>query len=110
MRGDQVAEIIREKLNQIESDDKIVRVNVTGVTEETIKTMPSDVISRLKEKAFALDIRFERDKSDSTDIGFGRSAIGRLDEGFIEYLLTADLDGFDREVLKREALKYLSIE
>lgn len=110
LRGDQVAEKIREKLDQIESSDKIVRVNVTGVTEETIKTMPSDVVSRLKEKAFALDIRFERDKSDAADIGFGRSAIGRLDEGFIEYLLTADLAGFDRELLKREALKYLSVE
>ncbi len=110
MRGDQVAEIIRKQLDQVDSTDKIVRVNVTGVTEETIKTMPADVVSRLKEKAFALDIRFERDKSESTDIGFGRSAIGRLDEGFIEYLLSVDLEGFDRDILKREALKYLSVE
>ena len=109
-RGDQLAVILRDKIENLDSSDKIVRVKVEGVTEETLKTLPTEVISALKQKSFALDISFEKAKSDETDTTFGRGAIGRLDKGFIEFLETVDLHGFDKERLVREALKYLSVE
>ncbi|MCP4546703.1 MAG: hypothetical protein GY835_09600, partial [bacterium] len=37
-----------------------------------------------------------------------RPAIGQLDKSFTEFLETADLTGFDRDRLVREALKYLT--
>jgi len=109
-RGDQLAVILKEKIDRLDSSDKIVRVKVEGVTEETLTTMPTEVISALKQKSFALDISFERAKADESSLPFGRSAIGRFDVGFIEFLETVDVRGFDRERLKREALKYLSSE
>jgi DNA repair exonuclease SbcCD nuclease subunit len=108
-RGDQVAAILKEQLERLDSSDKIVRVKVEGVTEETLKTLPADVISDLKQKSFALDISFEKAKEEEATV-FGRSAIGRLDKAFIEFLETVDLRGFDKERLKQEALRYLSME
>jgi len=107
-RGDELAEILRGKVESLDSSDKIVRVKVEGVTEETLRTIPADVINELKRKSFSLDVNFERAKTDDSDKPFGRSAIGRLDSGFIEFLDAVELSGFDRERLKREALKYLS--
>jgi len=108
-RGDQVAEIIKEELNKVDSSDKIVRISVEGVTGEIMKTIPAETIAELKQKSFDLNIRFERDKSEETEIQFGRSAIGRLDESFIAFLDAIELEGFDKERLKKEALKYLNL-
>ncbi|MBU8934077.1 MAG: exonuclease SbcCD subunit D [candidate division Zixibacteria bacterium] len=109
-RGDQLATIIKEKVEAVGSGDKIVRVRVEGVTEETLKTMPGDVISGLKQDSFALDISFQKVSRDDSDQSFGRASIGRLDLSFLEFLEVVDLKGFDRERLKTEAMKYLSEE
>ncbi len=109
-RGDQLARIITETVNRVDSSDKIVRVNVTGVSEETLKTLPAQQLTELKRKSFALDIRFERDKSENVSTSFGRSAIGRIDQGFLEFLDTVDVGGLDRERLKHEAIRYLAVE
>ncbi len=108
-RGDQLVAEIREKLARIDSSDKIVRVNVEKVSAETLRTIPAADLAELKQKSFALNIKFEREKSDEDTSQFGRSAIGRLDEAFVEYLKSVDLEGFDRNRLEREALKYLTI-
>ncbi len=109
-RGDQLADVIRQKVDLLDASDKIVRVKVEGVSEETLKTIPADVISELKQKSFALDITFEKDKSGEATVLFGRSAIGRLDAGFLRFLDSVDLEGFDRERLRKEALRYLADE
>ncbi|MEW6413423.1 MAG: DNA repair exonuclease [Candidatus Zixiibacteriota bacterium] len=110
MRGDQLAAIIQEKVSRLDSRDKIVRLKIEGVSEESLKTLPVGVISSLKQKSFSLDIAFEKEKSDDAAASFGRSAIGRLDEGFVKFLDTVDLKGFDKEWLRTEGLKYLSSE
>lgn len=109
-RGDQLAEIIRQQVEGIGGADKIVRVRVEGVSEETLRTIPAEAISALKQKSFSLDITFAKEKADKAVSPFGRSAIGRLDAGFLQFLETVDLEGFDPESLKREALKYLADE
>ena len=109
-RGDYLAALIKEKLEKLDSSDKIVRLKIEGVTEETLKTLPVDVINDLKQKSFSLNISFEKEKTDESNNKFGRSAIGQIDTGFVDFLETVDLKGFDKERLKKEALKYLSEE
>jgi hypothetical protein len=109
-RGDELAALLKDKLSEVDSSDKIVRVKVSGVTEETLKTIPADVIADLKQKSFALDISFEKQKNGQESTGFGRSAIGRLDSEFLRFLETIDLKGFDSDKLRQMALTYLSEE
>lgn len=109
-RGDELVAAIQERLSSLDSSDKIVRVKVSDVSEEALKTIPVDVINRLKQESYALDISFEKSKSDEAPTGIGRSTIGRIDTGFLRFLETADLKGFDRERLIREATKYLADE
>jgi DNA repair exonuclease SbcCD nuclease subunit len=109
-RGDQVLADIRRRLQDIGSTDKIVRIKVEGVSDETLRTMPSDQLADLKRQTFALDVRFEKAKDPEAESQFGQSAIGRLDQGFVTYLETVDLTGFDQERLVAGALKYLRPE
>ncbi|MFH1372666.1 MAG: exonuclease SbcCD subunit D [bacterium] len=106
-RGDQLASILQDKITQVDGSDKIVRLRVTGVTEETLKTMPVAVVNDLRHNSFDLNITFERTADDESAVSIGRTAIGRLDTGFIEFLNAVDLTGFDIERLKREAILYL---
>ncbi len=109
-RGDQVLELLRQKLDRVGAADKIVRVKVTNVSPETLKTMPASQLSELRDRVFALDVRFEKVATEGEAGKFGRSAIGRLDQSFVQFLETIDLSGFDRKRLTDAALKYLSIE
>ncbi len=109
-RGDQLATILQQKIESLKSEDKIVRIKVEGVTEETLKTMPTEIISRMKEESFSLNINFQKAKTENNNDPLGKTAIGKIDESFIEFLDVVDLKGFDRERLKTEALKYLSDE
>jgi DNA repair exonuclease SbcCD nuclease subunit len=107
-RGDQLAKIIEENINKIDSSDKIVRLKVENVSEETLKTLPPDVLNKLRQNSFALDISFKKEEIEKDIPQFGKSAIGQIDHGFIKFLESVNLDGFDVERLKKEALKYLS--
>ncbi len=109
-RGDELAALIAEKVEKVDSRDKIVRLKVQDVSEETLKTLPAGVINDLKQKSYSLNITFEKEKTEAAEYEFGRAGIGRLDSGFVDFLETVDLKGFDKERLIREALKYLSME
>jgi exonuclease SbcD len=109
-RGDQVARLIEDSLANVDSSGKIVRVKVEGVTPEMLKTFPAAALAELKSRAYALDIRFEKEKVEGEPGQFGQSAIGRLDQSFLAYLETVPLEGFDRDRLIREALGYLKAE
>ncbi len=109
-RGDEIAEAVKEEIEKIGGGDKVVRLTVKGASEEALKTIPSGVIADLRQRTYALDIRFEKDRSESQATQFGRAAIGRLDKSFVTFLDTVDLSGFDSERLRAEGLKYLSAE
>jgi DNA repair protein SbcD/Mre11 len=109
-RGDQVARLIEDCLASVDSTNKIVRVKVEGVSSEMLKTLPTAALAQLKSRAYALDIRFEKEKVEGESGQFGHAAIGRLDQSFIAYLETVPLEGFDRDRLIREALGYLKAE
>ena len=108
-RGDQLISIIREKLAEVGGEDAIVRVNVDGISPETIKTIPAESLAELRQRSFDLNIRYERPDTGEDSLEFGRSAIGRLDHGLVDYIESLDLDEFDRDRLIREALQYLNL-
>ena len=109
-RGDELAIHIKSEVEKAGNTNKIIRLKIANITAETIKTMPTNVINELRHKSFALDLKFERKKDDNTPESFGRSSIGQIDKGFLEFLDTIGLDGFDRDALKKEAIKYLGGE
>lgn len=110
IRGDQLAVAIRRKLDEVDSSDKIIRIRVDNVSPETLKTFPSGILAELREKAFDLDIQFEKEPNVDEPSQFGRAAIGRLDQSFLEYLETVDISGFDKQRLIAQAMKYLRAE
>jgi hypothetical protein len=109
-RGDYLAQMIKEKIEQIDSSDKIIRLKIKGVSEETLKTIPTEILTDLKQKSFSLNIAFEKEKTDENSTKLDRVAIGQIDKGFINFLDLIDLQGFDKERIKKEAIKYLSDE
>jgi DNA repair exonuclease SbcCD nuclease subunit len=107
-RGDELVRMLTDQVQALDSRNKIVRVTVRGVSEEALKTIPTEQISRLKQESYALDVRFEKEKSEEASTQVGRGALGRIDAAFMEFLDSVDLQGFDRERLKAEARRYLS--
>ena len=110
MRGDELARLMRVRIEQGASSDKIVKLKVTNVAPETLNTLPVEELAALKEKYFAVDISFEKAPGADESLQFGRSAIGRLDQAFVDYLEQTDLGAFDRERLLDLALQYLRSE
>jgi DNA repair exonuclease SbcCD nuclease subunit len=109
LRGDQVVEAIEREMAAGESEGKVTRVTVEGITEETLRTIPRERLAALREKAFDLDIRLNRKQSaDLPQIG--RAAMGRLDLGFIEYLKSVDLNGLAPDRIIQLAEQYLQGE
>jgi exonuclease SbcD len=109
-RGDELAAMIKERVEKLNAGEKIIRLSVDGVSAETMKTIPSELLADLKQRAFALDIRFEREKSREGTEAFGRSAIGRLDQEFKRYLESVEMPDSDRERLLKDGLRYLEPE
>ena len=109
-RGDELVAALRASLERVGAEKKIVRVRVANVLPETLRTLPVNILSELKQQAFALDLRFEKRASPEETAGFGRAAIGRLDQNLVQFIESSDLEGFDKERLVRDALKYLGAE
>jgi exonuclease SbcD len=107
LRGDQIVEMIESRLSSCQFEGKMARVTVNGVSEEALRTIPRERLTALRGKAFDLDIRFNR-QSTAALPEVGEKAAGRIDQGFLEYLMNADLNGLDRERLSRLADAYLS--
>ncbi|MBI5265697.1 MAG: DNA repair exonuclease [candidate division Zixibacteria bacterium] len=107
LRGDQIVEIIEERLAEQKFAGALARVTVEGVSEEALRTIPRERLAALKEKAFNLDVRWNR-QSTAALPDVGHRAAGQVDRGFVEYLQTADLHGLDPDRLTRLADEYLS--
>jgi DNA repair exonuclease SbcCD nuclease subunit len=106
-RGDQLAQMIKDKVEAVGAGDKIVRLKVRNVSPETLNTLPAEALAELKRSSYALDVSFEKAEGAEDQTAFGRSAIGQLDKAFAEYLDKVDLSGFDKERLLAQALNYL---
>lgn len=107
-RGDELVQLIRERLEQVQSSDKIVRVKIDHISSETLKTMPSEALAELKRDNFDLRIKFEKEAEGEEPKQFGRAGIGNLAESLEEFLNSQDLTGFDAARIRKEALAYLN--
>jgi DNA repair exonuclease SbcCD nuclease subunit len=105
-RGDELAEEITRKLAEIDSPDKIVRVTISGVTEETLGTIPPGTLDRLRKENFQLDIRFEKE-SPNTPVAFGEAVGQGLEQKLVDFIRAADLQEFAPDRLVELARQYL---
>jgi DNA repair exonuclease SbcCD nuclease subunit len=108
LRGDQLASVIAERMKDQKAEEQIIRLTITGVTPETMNTVPPQFFRELRQDAFSLDIRFEKAAPETKPSQFGRAAFGRLDEEFAGYLTKANLSGLDKEALLAEATALLA--
>ena len=107
--GRAVEEIVADLENRVRNEkpgDKIIRLRVTDIPEETYRALPFDRIARLKQEAFSLDIRFDKkpppEQAAAADVG-----LGRLDTAFDKFLSSTAIEGLDREKLRDLALDFL---
>ncbi len=106
-RGDELATLLIDTVEAAKAENRIVRLNVTGVSDEALKTIPAAVITELKEKSFDLNIRFTRESADEDAPQFGKTSFAHIEQGFLDFLLSANLSGYDKDRLRKEAVRYL---
>jgi len=107
LRGDQILDLIESRLELNNFEGKLARITIDGVSEEAIRTLPRERLSALKERAFDLNVRINREQSAGLP-EVGREAAGRLNQGFVEFLKTADLKGMNLGRLAQMADRYLT--
>ncbi len=107
MRGSDLVAEIERRVTDREGENKIVRVTVTGMTEATLRTIPSQAVAELRRRVFDLDIRYVREASESMPTPMGREAIGGMDDAWSEFLTVTELEGFDRGRLLKDGMLYL---
>lgn len=105
-RGDELGQRLEKQLAEIGTEDKIIRVTVSGVSAETMATLPEDLLRRLKEKSFQLDVRFEKEVPDDT-VAFGDAVGQTLDHKLAEFVRSAETEGFETERLVNRATELL---
>ena len=105
-RGDELAAELVKKLAEIESPEKIVRVTISGVTDETLGTIPAGTLDRLRKDNFQLDIRFEKE-TPTDQVAFGEAVGSGLEQKLAEFIRTTDTEGFEPDRLVEMARQYL---
>lgn len=96
-KGRSVEEIMSELENKIaekKPEDKIIRLKITDIPEETYRALPFTKIAELKNNSFALDIKFEKEEKPEENL-YADINLGRLDlafEKFMEKKAVEDLD------------------
>jgi DNA repair protein SbcD/Mre11 len=94
--------VVRER----NPEDKILRVRLTDIPEETYRVLAFDKIAALKNEAFSLDVRFEKEIGPQAD-PYMDVNLGRLDLAFETFLDAHVIEGTDKARLRTTALEYL---
>jgi len=87
-------------------EDKIIRIALTDIPEETYRTLPFDRIAALKNEAFALDVRFEKEEKAEKDL-YADLNLGRLDQAFAKFLDSTTVEHLDKDRLRALAIDFL---
>ncbi len=104
--ADQIVAELEATITSHQPEDKIIRVKLSGVSEETYRSLPFDKIAELKKRAFSLDVRFEKEDKPEVDY-YADINIGRLDQAFVKFLESRQMTAADREELKKLAIEFL---
>jgi len=105
-RGEELARELEQQLEAVGSEDKIIRLTVTGISPETLVTLPDGFIRELKEKCFQLDVRFEKE-TPQAELAFGDAVGQTLDRRLAEFIRAADTKDFDTDRLVTRAVDLL---
>jgi len=100
-----VAELERMVRDQ-KPEDKIIRIKLTDIPEETYRSLPFDRIANLKNEAFSLDVRFEKEEKPEENL-YADLNLGRLDLAFEKFLDSKIVEILDKDKLKKMGLDLL---
>jgi DNA repair exonuclease SbcCD nuclease subunit len=87
-------------------EDKIIRIKLTDIPEETYRALPFDRIAELKSEAFSLDVQFEKEEKPEENL-YADLNLGRLDLAFEKFLDSKTVENLDKERLKKMGLEML---
>jgi DNA repair protein SbcD/Mre11 len=104
--AEQIMSEIEATVKAQNPEDKIIRVSVADIPEETYRALPFDKLTELKKEAFSLDIRFEK-ASQPEDNLYADLNLNRLDSAFEKFLETRNVESLDKERIKELSLTYL---
>jgi exonuclease SbcD len=109
VRGRSAEEIMAElerKVREQNPEDKIIRIKLTDIPDATYRSLPFDRIADLKNEAFSLDVRFEKEEKPEENL-YADLNLGRLDQAFEKFLGAKVVEGLDKEKLKSLGLDFL---
>lgn len=86
--------------------DKIIRVKLTDIPEETYRALPFDKINELKHEAFSLDVQFQKEEKPEENL-YAELNLGRLDQAFEKFIASRVIENLDKEKLHQMALDLL---
>lgn len=104
--ADQIIAEIEAAVKAQKPEDKIIRVSITDIPEETYRALPFNKLADLKKEAFSLDIRFEKEKPPEENL-YADLNLNRLDVAFEKFLSSHSIENLDKEHLKQLSLDYL---
>ena len=58
--ADEVMEVLEKAVRSQKPEDKIIRIKLTDIPEETYRALPFNKINELKNEAFSLDVQFQK--------------------------------------------------
>ncbi len=103
---DDIVDELESAIRARQPEDKIIRIKLTEIPEETYRSLPFDRIAALKKEAFSLDIRFEKAEKPGEDL-YADLNLGRLDQAFMKFLDSKSVAHLDKDRLRELALELL---
>jgi DNA repair exonuclease SbcCD nuclease subunit len=97
---------LERTIREHDPEDKIIRIKLTDIPEETYRALPFDQIAKLKSEAFALDVQFEKKEKVEANI-YEDLNLGRLDLAFEKFLESKNIENLDKDRLKKMGLDLL---
>lgn len=104
--AEQIVGELERVVREQDPTEKIIRIRLTDIPEETYRSLAFDKIAALKNEAFSLDVRFEKEVGPETDPYIDVN-LGRLDLAFEKFLEAHVVEGMDKARLRTTALEYL---
>jgi len=109
VKGKTADDIVTE-LEQIvrnqKPEDKIIRIKLTDIPEETYRSLSFDRIANLKNEAFSLDVKFEKEEKPEENL-YADINLGRLDLAFEKFFDSKIVENLDKDKLKEMGLDML---
>ena len=110
LQADELLGLLENILTECHASEKIVRLTVTNISDSVLRSIPAGALGELKQKAFAMDLRFLRASEPGVSRPFGRSAIGPLEEEFLNHLAAIGLEEPEKSRIAQQGLQYLHEE